>query len=210
MRGTISSPRVDSKLFLHGPRFMTAPPTVPTAPRTHWMTVANVVTLVRVAAIPMLVVSVLRGAAVVAAGLFALAVVTDMLDGRVARRRGEVSRFGGLLDHSADALLCSSVLGALAFQGLVPGPLPFLVAAAFLQYVLDSKSLAGMPLRASVVGRSNGIFYFALVGTPIVRDALGLAWPGTGLVRALGWVLVASTLVSMLDRLVALVARRAR
>jgi hypothetical protein len=36
---------------------------------------------------------------------------------------------------------------------------------------------------------------------PLVRDALALGWPGPRLVLALGWLLVATTVVSMLDRL---------
>jgi phosphatidylglycerophosphate synthase len=118
------------------------------------------------------------------------------------------SSLGGLLDHSADALFCSVGLGALAWVGVVPAPLPFLVAAAFLQYVLDSRSIAGRPLRASFLGRWNGVFYFALVGIPVVRDALGFAWPGAGLVTAIGWVLVGSTLASMGDRAWALLKSR--
>lgn len=160
--------------------------------------------------VPLLVVAVLRDEWVAAAALFAVAVVTDMLDGRLARRRGEVSSLGGLLDHSTDALFCSVSLGVLAWVDVVPAPLPFLVAAAFLQYMLDSKSLAGMPLRASAIGRWNGVLYFVMVGIPVIRDALGLGWPGPGLVRLLGWALVLSTLVSMLDRLFALLRLRAR
>jgi hypothetical protein len=90
----------------------------------------------------------------------------------------------------------------------VPAPLPFLVALAFLQYTLDSKSLAGQPLRASFLGRWNGIFYFVMVGIPVVRDALGLAWPGPGLVMAIGWAMVASTVISMGDRGLALLKSR--
>ena len=39
------------------------------------------------------------------------------------------------------------------------------------------------------------------MAVPVIRDALGLDWPGAGLVWAFGWLLVASTLVSMLGRL---------
>lgn len=174
----------------------------------RWATLANLVTLTRVAAIPLLVAAILAEARLAACGLFVWAVVTDLVDGRLARNRGEASSLGGLLDHSADALFCSVGLGALAWVGVVPAPLPFLVAAAFLQYMLDSRSLAGRPLRASFLGRWNGIFYFVLVGIPVVRDALGIAWPGPGLVMAIGWGLVASTAVSMGDRGWALVRPR--
>ena len=60
-----------------------------------------------------------------------------------------------------------------------------------------------------MLGRWNGIAYFVLLGIPVVRDGLGIGWPGDVLVLALGWALVASTLASMLDRAVALARARA-
>ena len=71
-----------------------------------------------------------------------------------------------------------------------------------------SSPSAGAGLVASALGRWNGIGYFVPVGTVVVRDALGLGWPPTGLVLALGWALALSTVLSMADRLRAL--RRAR
>lgn len=173
----------------------------------RFLTLANAITGTRAVCAPLLATAVLNDARVVAALLFAWAVATDLVDGRLARRRGEVSNLGGLLDHSADALFCSVGLGALACAGVVPVPLPLLVAAAFTQYMLDSRSIAGQPLRASFLGRWNGILYFVLLGIPLVRDALGLAWPAAGVVTGLGWALVASTVVSMADRAWALLAR---
>ena len=149
---------------------------------------------------PPLVVAILAGSAAGACALFALAVATDLLDGRVARRFGEATPLGGLLDHCADATFVAAGLGALACRGDVPAPLPLLVAAAFLQYVLDSRALAGRRLRASGLGRVNGIAYFVLLGTPLVRDVLGLAAPGHAAVRGLGWLLVATTVASMAER----------
>jgi hypothetical protein len=59
-------------------------------------------------------------------------------------------------------------------------------------------------LRASALGRWNGIAYYVLVAVPIYRDLLGLGWPGRSWIAAAGWGLVATTLVSMADRLLAL------
>ena len=174
----------------------------------RWGTLANALTLSRAAAIPLLVLAILNGVQLAAFALFWWAVATDFADGSLARRRGEESNLGGLLDHTTDALFCSVSLGALAWQGVVPAPLPFLVALAFTHYTLDSKSLAGHPLRASFLGRWNGIFYFVMIGIPVCRDALAIGWPGPGLVTAIGWALVASTVVSMADRAWALVSSR--
>ena len=165
---------------------------------------ANALTALRLVCGPLLVLALLERAALAAALLFWVAVATDLLDGRVARRFGESSALGGFLDHVTDAAFVSLGLAALVLRGEAPWLLPLLVALAFLQYTLDSRVIEGGALRASALGRWNGIAYFVPVGTVVVRDALGLAWPGRGLVLALGWLLVATTLLSMTDRALAL------
>jgi phosphatidylglycerophosphate synthase len=170
------------------------------AGRAGWTTRANALTLARAASAPALAFAIAGGHEIAAGGLFAFAVASDLADGRIARRFGEASPLGGLLDHASDALCVTAGLGALAHSGAVPLALPWLVAAAFLQYVLDSRAAGSAGLRASPLGRWNGIAYFVLVGIPVVRDALGLGWPGRALVLGLGWALVATTLVSMADR----------
>lgn len=176
----------------------------------RWATAANALTLARLALVPLLGAAILHDQPLLAGALFALAVATDFADGAIARRRNEATPLGGLLDHAVDATLCVVGLAAWAWRGEAPILLAPLVAAAFTQYVLDSRALAGRPLRASALGRWNGIAYYVLVAVPIYRDALGLTWPGAAWVLAAGWLLAASTMVSIADRLAALTrARRA-
>lgn len=172
--------------------------------RSAWRTRANALTALRLGIAPALAAAIATGHAPLATALFFAAVVTDFADGPVARRYGEATPLGGLFDHSVDATLCALGLAAHALHGTVPWALPLLVVAAFAQYVFDSKSLAGRPLRASALGRWNGIAYFVAVAVPIVRDTLGWSWPGAGLTWWLAAGLVATTLVSMGDRLLAL------
>jgi phosphatidylglycerophosphate synthase len=183
----------------------------PLEPARRWLTWANAITALRLGFAPLLACAVTahgRGAPQLAGLLFWAAVASDFADGRVARRRGEASSLGGLLDHATDAAFASVGLAALAARGVVPAPLPALVVLAFAQYALDSRALAGRPLRASQLGRWNGIAYFVLLGTPLTRDVIGLAWPADGLVHGLGWALVAATLISMADRARALLRAR--
>jgi phosphatidylglycerophosphate synthase len=175
------------------------------ASSSHWATRANALTLLRLLAVPALVIAVIGHHALIAGLLFALAVATDLADGWVARRYGEATPLGGLADHGVDALFVTAGCAAWAARGELPVWLPCAIALAFTQYALDSRSAPR--LRASSLGRWNGIAYFVAVGIPTVRDALGIGWPPAGLVRAIGWLLLASTLVSMADRLMA--ARRA-
>jgi len=177
--------------------------------RGRWATPANGLTALRLLAAPLLAAAILHGRPGLAAALLGIAIATDLGDGALARRRGEASPLGGLLDHAVDATLCTAGLAAWACLGAVPAALPPLVAAAFTQYVLDSRALAGRPLRASRIGRWNGLAYYGLLAVPIARDALALPGPGRAWTRAAGWLLVATTLVSMADRLAALRRPRA-
>ena len=145
-----------------------------------------------------------------AAGLLWLAVATDLLDGHLARARGQAGAIGTALDHGSDALFVTLGLAALACHGWAPWLLPALVPLAFLQYLLDSGALAGQPLRASPLGRYNGIAYYLLAGAPVMQQALGLAVIPYAYFVHLGWGLVATTLISMLDRLWALCKLRLR
>lgn len=77
------------------------------------LNLANILTLFRIAAIPVVVIcfySTLPNARPIAAILFGIAAVTDLIDGWVARRFGQTSRFGEFLDPVADKLMVSIVL----------------------------------------------------------------------------------------------------
>ena len=173
----------------------------------RWFTRANALTLLRLLIAPLLVATILNGLPREASLLFALAVASDFADGWVARRYHETSSLGALVDHGVDAIFVILGTAALAGVGALPGLLPVGIALAFLQYALDSRVLASRGLHPSALGRANGISYYVIVAIPVVRDALGLGWPGPGLVMALGWLLVASTAASILDRLRLLLRR---
>jgi cardiolipin synthase len=152
-------------------------------------------------ATPVLVLAIRTDAVGLALAVFALAVASDFADGMVARRYGEESGLGRLIDHATDAIFVTAGAAAFAYEGILPILLPVLIMTSFLQYALDSRISKSKGPRPSALGRVNGIAYYGIVAIPIVRDALGIAWPGPGLLLALGWLLVASTLVSMASRL---------
>lgn len=177
-------------------------------PVSRRLTLSNGVTLLRLASVPFVCRAILVGDWGLACLLFWLAVGTDLLDGRLARARGESSRLGALLDHASDASFVTVGLAALAIGGRIPLLLPVLVAVAFAQYVLDSRWLAGRPLRASRLGRWNGILYFLPLGIVVTREALSLPHPMDPVVSALAWALVLSTGISIADRAVGLLGLR--
>lgn len=89
------------------------------------MNLPNFLTLSRIAVIPILVALFYvagPGARWVAAGLFALACVTDFFDGYLARAHNQSTQFGRLLDPIADKLLVGAMLFMLVATGRVTGP----------------------------------------------------------------------------------------
>jgi phosphatidylglycerophosphate synthase len=171
-----------------------------------WITWANLLTALRLVLVIPSALAILAQAWWWGAFLFTLAVASDFLDGYAARRFNQASPLGGLLDHVTDAIYVTAGCWALAQLDLINPYLPWLIAAAFAQYALDSKVLVGRMLRASRIGKNNGVAYFVVVGVGIGAMALDvpellapLAW--------FAWALVITTVISMLDRALALMRK---
>jgi phosphatidylglycerophosphate synthase len=133
-----------------------------------------------------------------------VAIATDYLDGPIARRTGTASAKGQLFDHSTDCLFVTGGLAGAAIAGAVTPILPVLIPFAFGQYVLDSYVWHRQrQLRASSLGRWNGIFYFVpivLVAAAQLPFPAGFASLLRGGAAVLAYLLVASTVASMIDR----------
>jgi CDP-diacylglycerol--glycerol-3-phosphate 3-phosphatidyltransferase len=141
-----------------------------------------------------------RRSAIFALIAWVVALITDFLDGPIARRRGTVTAWSGTFDHTTDFLFVTSGLFAGALRGAFPWILPVLITAAFAQYVIDSYWIhRHTKLRGSKLGRYNGILYFVPTCMDIlIRIGLTFLQP---LLTILVWLLVLSTLVSMVQRL---------
>ena len=70
--------------------------------------------------------------------------------------------------------------------------------------MFDSKSLSGQPLRASFIGRHNGTAYYVFAGFPVMQFTLGITLTPFDWFYWIGWGLIATTLISMLDRAITL------
>lgn len=136
-----------------------------------------------------------------AALLLSLAILSDLLDGPLARRLQQSSPLGGLMDHATDAFFVTVLLAGLATGGHITWLLPVLVAVSFAQYVADSGALRGRSLRGSWLGRVNGIGYFVVAALVVYANALSSPWPSAASVQALAWLLVLTSAASMVHRL---------
>ncbi|MBD8060587.1 CDP-diacylglycerol--glycerol-3-phosphate 3-phosphatidyltransferase [Cellulomonas sp. JH27-2] len=97
-------------------------PVVPSESPSPW-NAANVLTMLRIALVPFFAWAMLADGGhtttwrLVAAGLFALAAVTDRVDGWLARRNDQITDLGKLMDPIADKLLMGTALILLSALG---------------------------------------------------------------------------------------------
>jgi len=87
---------------------------------TRVWTLANVISVVRLMAIPVFLYLVIIDRLVVAFALLVVAVLTDFVDGMVARRMNQITKLGQFLDPFADRLFIAATVIALAIQDVVP------------------------------------------------------------------------------------------
>jgi phosphatidylglycerophosphate synthase len=161
----------------------------------------NLLTALRILALPFLAWAVLADAGWVALALFLGAGLTDVLDGWVARRFGLSSTFGAMFDLLADRLLTLASLGALMAAGAFPGAwttVPLLLIArnffvAGLQQAQPGRDFNFPPLEHPKIALN--FLGVSLLLAPIGAQAIGL------------WALAASAALSFVT--VAIYARRA-
>jgi CDP-diacylglycerol--glycerol-3-phosphate 3-phosphatidyltransferase/cardiolipin synthase len=139
-----------------------------------------------------------------ALGLLALAGLTDVVDGRVARALGEVSRAGAMLDLIADRLLTLVLVAGLVASGELAGP--FMAAGVVLvarDLVVASFGEAAPDVRIAVTAleRVKIALQFAALGL-LVAPPLGPAQYDIG-----RWLLAAAASLALAT--VVLYARRA-
>jgi CDP-diacylglycerol--glycerol-3-phosphate 3-phosphatidyltransferase len=158
----------------------------------------NTLTLLRILLVPVVVVALLdqtpNGDAI-AAGVFALAALTDGLDGYIARSRGAITPFGKLMDPLADKLLVTAALVALvSLQRLEAWIAMVIIAREFAVTGLRGVAAEqGVVIQASWLGKLKTILQ---VGAII---ALIAAYPAPFGVDLLVYLAVAVTVASGVD-----------
>jgi CDP-diacylglycerol--glycerol-3-phosphate 3-phosphatidyltransferase len=151
-----------------------------------------VLTSLRVAAIPILVIVLLsdfRGKELLSFIIFFIATLTDMLDGFWARRKKQTTVMGQLLDPTADKLLIASVLICLVETGTVPAWMAVIIvgremAVSGFRAMASSK---GITIPASALGKIKMILetftiYSLLLGEKILGPFFILSRVGLWLV----------------------------
>jgi CDP-diacylglycerol--glycerol-3-phosphate 3-phosphatidyltransferase len=169
------------------------PITDPSSQVSAW-NVANALTVVRLALVPVFLVVLFHGSGhdagwrVAAWAVFAVASVTDRFDGDLARRRGLITEFGKLADPIADKALVGAALIGLS----VLHDLPWWVTVVILVREIGVTVLRFWVIRHGVIAASRG----GKVKTLLQGVAIGLfVLPQWGWLRDVAWVAMIAAIV---------------
>lgn len=152
----------------------------------------NRLSILRVAAVPALVACLYvqqTWARVLALALFALASLTDWLDGHIARKQGIVTNFGRFIDPVADKLLVLSAMIALCGLGLFPAWA--CVVILFRELAVDGLRLVAVEQGRVIAAGKLGKLKTTVQMLTVIAVLLGR------LVPVPGWLTLALTLLSV-------------
>jgi CDP-diacylglycerol--glycerol-3-phosphate 3-phosphatidyltransferase len=163
---------------------------------TRVLTAPNVISFARIASIPLLWIWIVHEATTTLGIIaFSFVVATDWVDGTIARRTGQVSELGKLLDPLADRLVVVTGVVALVVRGAFPLPAAIaIVARDVVIVVLGGALLAGKRVRLDVrwIGKLATFSLMCAIAW-ISWGTLDLPLAATALVA--GWVSFATGIV---------------
>ena len=166
------------------------------------MNLPNKLTVMRVIMIPFFVISLLafhgevRLLRNLAAAIFIVASLTDMLDGKIARKYNLVTNFGKFMDPLADKLLVCSALICLIELNALPAWMVIVIISR--EFIISGFRLIasdnGVVIAASYWGKFKTTFQMVSV-VLLILDIQALAFVTTICV----WIALLLTIVSLVD-----------
>lgn len=158
----------------------------------------NLITLSRIALTPVFVLLLNEGDYFLALLVFAVAGVSDGLDGFIAKRFQFKSRFGAILDPAADKILLVSAYVMLTLLDHLPVWLVIVVVFRDLLivggYLVYTSTYGPVQMRPSWISKINTFMQIALVVAVLLEQAIGASYPGV--IQLLVYTVLVTTVAS--------------
>ncbi len=164
------------------------------------MNLPNKLTVFRVILVIPFVALLLNGYDLWAVAVFIIASLTDLLDGKIARKYNLITDFGKFMDPLADKLLVCAAMICLVEMGRLPAWMVIVIISR--EFIISGFRLVasdnGVVIAASYWGKFKTTFQMLMIIVLILN--LGGVFDTIGLV--LTWIALILTVVSLVDYLV--------
>lgn len=133
--------------------------------RNIFKQVPNILTILRMAAVPLFVFLMKSGDLYAAIGIFLAAEITDVLDGIIARRYNLITPFGKIADPFADKLMQLTALFMLAEKNLIIQIIPWLVLFKELFLLISGLYLMrkNVDMSSKWFGKLTSVLFFVAI-----------------------------------------------
>lgn len=169
------------------------------------MNLPNKLTVLRIALIPFVMFFYLATfiphgiGKIVALAIFVIAALTDLIDGKIARKYNLVTNLGKFLDPIADKILTSAVLFMIIADGTIPAPwgvivVSIIIAREFMVSALRLQAASkGTVLAADIWGKAKTMIQMIAIPVcmliPFVVEIGAVGWLVLT-IKILGWALL--------------------
>ena len=139
----------------------------------------------------------------IALGIFIVASLTDLLDGKIARKYNLVTNFGKFMDPLADKLLvCSALICMIELREL---PAWMVIIIISREFIISGFRLVAanndVVIAASYWGKFKTTFQMVMVCLMLINFGQLVSW-GQVVTDVVMWVALALTVISLIDYLV--------
>lgn len=139
--------------------------------------------------------------------IFVGASITDMIDGKLARKYNLVTNFGKFMDPLADKLLVCAALICLVEMGRIPSWVVVVIISR--EFIISGFRLIasdkGVVIAASYWGKIKTVFQMIMIGMMLIESSAlpgfvqGLAGLYEILTAVVMWIALALTVISLVD-----------
>ncbi|MBQ4505766.1 MAG: CDP-diacylglycerol--glycerol-3-phosphate 3-phosphatidyltransferase [Firmicutes bacterium] len=139
------------------------------------MNLPNKLTMARIIAVPIFIVLYMKGMSYAAFAVFILASLTDMLDGKIARKYKLITNFGKIMDPLADKVLVYAAFCLFIEKGVMPGwMLTVILAREFIVSGVRTVAAAeGTVIAAAMSGKIKTVLQ--MIAVPLlILDTPGI------------------------------------
>ncbi|NIM07346.1 MAG: hypothetical protein GTO55_11735 [Armatimonadetes bacterium] len=166
------------------------------------LTIANGLTFARLILLPVIIIGVVTSQGWVAVIAMAIVLLTDLLDGRIARRLRQATQFGQVLDSTVDFVLIYSLFIAFYAAGRLPTYQFVILYIAMLtilsvQLFAQSGITMSLPATGKLVGALEYVFILFLTVREVLPEAPVIEPLGLGLFLVLAAAIALNTIMCL-------------
>lgn len=136
--------------------------------------IPNMLTMLRIIMTPFFAVALMKNNAILIFTLLALASISDLLDGWIARKTSQITSFGKLIDPLADKILICTAFICQAIRGVIPSAAVLVITIKECFLIIGGIFMLsrGVVVHSNYVGKTGMVLYIVALLASLFHDEI--------------------------------------